>query len=292
MYPTLSDLIYYLTGIQFIVPVSTFTFFLMLATLCGYLILWSELKRKEKKRLIEGFYDSRRIYIKPHLLAWTLVIISLICGFAGSRLLSIFQNPSPFFEAPLHTLFSLQGSIFFGGLILAFFGTFLYANDRRLKLVHLLDAMAPALTLAYAIGRLGCHISGEWLCGKTNTLEKPRSLNFIPDWLWTYENNPSDLVSMRPIFPTHLYEVGICAIIFLTLWSLRKKAIPGTIFSLYLLLYGLERFLIEQLRTEDNYHLIHLFFKQAQVFSLSMVIVGCLVFYISHKQHKGKLHLY
>lgn len=288
MYPTLSGLIYYLTGVELRLPISTFTFFLSLAVCFGYCLLSSELKRKEKKGVMTGFYNSKRVYIRPHQQAWNIVFISLTFGLIGSRLFSIMQNPFPFYEAPLYTLFSLRGSVFFGGFILALICVIIYAKDRRLKLLHLLDAMSPALILAYAIGRSGCYISGDWVCGINNNLEKPTWISYVPDWLWAYENSSNEMIETVPVFPTQLYEACICGILFLILWSLRKITIPGMIFSLYLLFYGLERFFIEQLRTEDTYQIIHLFFKQAQTISLVLIIMGSMMLYAARKNHKSK----
>jgi len=287
MYPSLSNLVYALTGFELRLPIPTFTFFLIVAALTGYWLLFSEVKRKENKRIMSGCYNSKGKYISPSRQVWTIAFIALTYGLIGSRLFPIIADPAPFYEAPLYTLFSSQGSVFFGGLILALITVAIYANSRRLKLVHLLDAAAPALTLAYAVGRFGCYISGDWMCGINNNLEKPSWLSIMPDWLWVYKNNPAE-IDITPIFPTQLYEACICVLIFLVLWSLRKSAIPGMVFSLYLLFYGLERFFIEQLRIEDNHEMIHLFFKQAQTISLIMVLMGCLTVYVSRRNYKNK----
>ena len=108
----------------------------------------------------------------------------------------------------------------------------------------MLDAVSPALMLAYAIGRIGCQISGDGDWGIAADLAaKP---GWLPDWLWaqTYDGNIAGVLIDPPgVYPTPIYESVMAFIAFAMLWRLRKQGHkPGWLFGLYVLLVGLERF--------------------------------------------------
>jgi prolipoprotein diacylglyceryltransferase len=77
------------------------------------------------------------------------------------------------------------------------------------------------------------------------------------------------------VYPTPIYETIMCLLLFFMLWSLRKRLkVPGTLFGLYLLVNGLERFFIEKIRVNTKYE--HLPFQptQAELISLMLVLAG------------------
>ncbi|HET9279837.1 MAG TPA: prolipoprotein diacylglyceryl transferase family protein, partial [Flavitalea sp.] len=165
---------------------------------------------------------------------------------------------------------------------------------------HLNDAAAPALMLAYSVGRIGCQVSGDGDWGIVNNGPKPFS--WLPDWMWgyTYPNNVARMDQDNPIpgctdkfcfqlsephFPTPFYETVICFILFLVLWSLRKRLkIPGTLFALYLILNGIERFFIEKIRVNTKIHLFGLQFTQAELISSLLLISGLLLWFYLRKR--------
>jgi phosphatidylglycerol:prolipoprotein diacylglycerol transferase len=78
-----------------------------------------------------------------------------------------------------------------------------------------------------------------------------------------------------PVFPTSFYETVICSLLFLFLWSIRKKIkIAGVMFSIYLVLNGLERFTIEKIRVNIQYHILGLNPSQAEVISFLLILSG------------------
>nr|WP_317235219.1 prolipoprotein diacylglyceryl transferase family protein [Niabella ginsengisoli] len=112
---------------------------------------------------------------------------------------------------------------------------FFYVNN--IKPLYLLDATAPGFMIAYCIGRLGCHVSGDGDWGRINNVEKPFA--WIPDGFWAYQY-PHNLIREgsimlrcdwgnycyqldQAVFPTSLWEAIICFLLFLLLWSWRKK---------------------------------------------------------------------
>jgi phosphatidylglycerol:prolipoprotein diacylglycerol transferase len=289
MYPYVSDLIAAVTGINVNLSWQTFHFFFCIGILVSFCILFFELKRKESRNLIYGCYDAAGHYIKPHNQTLKIILLTAISGLFGAKALAIIENPRPFVEAPLYVIFSGSNFVFHGGFVLAVITLIIYARRINLKFFQLMDALAPSAMLGYAVGRLGCYLSGVGVCGMQNPGSKPPILNFVPEWLWTY-GEPS----FHTVFPTQLYEAFICGILFCLLWSIRRSvAKPGIIFSLYLFFYGTERFLIEQLRIKDDYELLGFFtLKQPQLIAMLLVFAGCLLYYVCYTMEKRKLFYY
>ena len=173
----------------------------------------------------------------------------------------------------------------------------IYSKRIKLPIVHLVDSFAPILMLGYSIGRIGCQISGDGDWGIVNLHPKPFS--WLPDWLWAYQY-PHNVVGegvaipgcvgqycnqlAQPVYPTALYEVIVCAILFIVLWSVRKKIkIPGRIFGLYLILNGVERFSIESIRVNTKYEDLPLQPTQAQIISVILMLTGIWLFIQSKK---------
>jgi prolipoprotein diacylglyceryltransferase len=91
-----------------------------------------------------------------------------------------------------------------------------------------------------------------------------------------------------PVFPTPLYEIIICLILFGLLMSIRNKfTIPGQLFALYLILNGLERFFIEKIRVNTKYDIL---FNptQAEIISVLLIVAGIVLFWESKKNKKRK----
>ena len=81
-----------------------------------------------------------------------------------------------------------------------------------------------------------------------------------------------------PVFPTTLYEIIACTLLFLVLWLVRKRiTIPGRLFALYLMLNGIERFLIEKIRVNTTYTIWGFHPTQAELISSMMFLVGAIL---------------
>jgi len=154
----------------------------------------------------------------------------------------------------------------------------------------LIDAAAPAMMVAYAVGRMGCHISGDGCWGIENTAPKPEWLMWLPDWMWAYDY-PHNVINEgiaienchgshcrvleTPVFPTSLYESTICTLFFAGLWFLRKYIkINGLLFGIYLILNGIERYSIEGIRVNIQYDVAGAFLTQARIIAICLMLVG------------------
>lgn len=220
------------------------------------------------------------------------------------------------------------------------------------------DAMAPALMIAYAVGRIGCQVSGDGDWGVYNSAyisdssghvveaapgsfekqlnsystyflegkvyEKDSSLSmvsdrkattlaavphksfkgpsFLPNWMfaYTYPHNVNEdgillpgcegkycRALPQPVFPTPLYELIMCSLLFLILWGARKKIhYPGIISGIYLIFTGLERFLIEKIRVNSTYTVFGLHPTQAEIISVALVLMGIVILFIQNRRRR------
>ena len=125
---------------------------------------WWE-KNKEKLSIPE----ERVIRIWPSDRVGDLVIYAAIFGFAGAKVFHNLENWNDFVKNPIEALISFSGLTFYGGLICAGLAIALYAQKYKIVVIHLADSFSPALMLGYAIGRIGCQISGDGDWGILNS---------------------------------------------------------------------------------------------------------------------------
>jgi phosphatidylglycerol:prolipoprotein diacylglycerol transferase len=226
----------------------------------------------------------------PYQLMGLIVFSVGFFGFIGAKLFDTVEHIDKFMYDPLGVLFSVNGFAYYGGLI---FGalTYLYIGYRHgMKQVHLADIGSPGMMLAYGIGRIGCQLSGDGDWGIVNEHLKPQWLSWLPNWAWSFKyphnsinagisipgcngNYCSQLV--QGVYPTPLYELVLCIGMFGLMWAFRKKIkIPGLMFSIYLILNGGERFLIEHIRINFYYSYLGLNFTQAELIGGLMLAGG------------------
>ncbi len=252
----------------------------------------------KRQRLPEPKEETTHIDPSYHMGAITMA--AFIGGLLGAKLFHILENLSQFYADPMGSILSFSGLTFFGGLIVGGTAAVLVAKRKGINILHMLDVGAPAMILAYGSGRIGCHVSGDGDWGIVNTAPKPIWMNFLPDWLWSYnypnnvnkvcnpftEGDPQYVANafcqwentpylVSPVFPTPLYEVMMCLVIFGILWFLRKRLkFAGTLFGIYLMFSGVERFLIEKIRVNTIIEKFGLKFTQAELISVILFIGG------------------
>ena len=241
---------------------------------------------------------ERETIILPSDLSWNFIFVAAVGGIIGAKLFAVFEDIDYLLKDPISALFSFSGLTFYGGLILGAISVILYAKKYKIPIPNLADTFAPSLILAYGIGRLGCHFSGDGDWGIVANMDTKPSL--IPDWLWGY-NFPHNVIEAGqriegcvgkycnelPYFvhPTSLYEALFGIMAFLFLWHIRKKiSIPGVLFLIYLILNGIERYLIETIRITEKYNVLGMQLTQAQVIAIIISIIGIVgIIYLNKK---------
>lgn len=245
---------------------------------------------KNKEKLAKP--EKRLIRIWPQDRVGEITMLALVFGLAGAKLFDIFENWSSFLQNPAAYIFSPAGLTMYGGLICAAIAIGVYARKHKIGFFALADAVAPALMLAYGIGRIGCHVAGDGDWGIMSDLASKPS--FLPDWAWSYQYPHNVLEEGVPIagcvgpfcnqlpagaFPTPLYEAVACIVLFGVLWGVRKRIkITGQMFSLYLILNGLERFAIEKIRVNIKMDLLGFHPTQAELIATSLMVLGLVLF--------------
>jgi phosphatidylglycerol:prolipoprotein diacylglycerol transferase len=274
-FPYLSDVIYWLTGYRLPLPFAMFGLFVAFAMLAAGACLKRELQRLHLGGRI-GMAKRGTSGVAPHALVGDFTVLVLLAGVAGARLFHILENLEMFFADPLSMIFSRSGLSVFGGLIAGGFAGLIFLRRRNISVRPFLDAIAPAMMLGYAIGRIGCQVSGDGDWGTAaNMALKPA---WLPARLWaqTYENNIYGAVISAPgVYPTPIYETLMALGCFAVLWAVRRHPFrSGWLFSLYMVLAGAERFLIEQIRVNVKFDLYGVTFTQAEFIAVLFLVVG------------------
>src|SRR3954451_8131283 len=196
---------------------------------------------------------------KPTDWAYEIVIAALIGGLVGARLNFVLQNYDAVKGDLFGNLFSGSGLVWFGGAIGGAIGVGLWAWRRKMLNLSLLDLCAVPLCVGYAIGRIGCQVSGDGDYGKA----------WDGPWAMAYPNGTKPIDT--PVHPTPIYETLVMGLVALVLWRLRDRFTNGTLFALYLLLAGTERLLVEFIRRNAD---VAFGLTQAQLISVGMMIIG------------------
>jgi phosphatidylglycerol:prolipoprotein diacylglycerol transferase len=313
-----------------------------LGILLGLVFAGLKWYEKDKQKLPKP--EVRTIRIWPHDRVGDLVIFAAVFGFLGAKIFHNLENWDELVRDPVGSLLSFSGLTFYGGLICAALAIWWYARKHEIGIWHLNDAAAPALMLAYGIGRIGCQVAGdgdwgifnsayisnangeaipgtieqfnqsieankEFFLKQFGTLENVHHLPwkapaFLPDWMvaYTFPNNVinegvrlADCTGQYcsylpiPVFPTPFYETVICLTLFLILWGIRKSMkVPGTLFAVYLIFNGIERFLVEKIRVNTTYNLFGFHPTQAEIISFFLVISGVLLLFFLRRNYVPK----
>jgi len=211
--------------------------------------------------LASGALFARRLQELGKPTDWTYeaIFAALIGGLVGSRLDYLIQNWDDVSDDLLGNVLSGSGLVWFGGLVGGALGVVLWAWRRGFLGPQLLDVAAVPLALGYAIGRVGCQLSGDGDYGIESDLP----------WAMAYPEGT--IATTEEVHPTPIYESLAMGLVALVLWRMRGRFAAGTIFAIYLVAAGLERLLVEFIRRNDD---VALGLTFAQLLSVALIAAG------------------
>jgi phosphatidylglycerol:prolipoprotein diacylglycerol transferase len=211
--------------------------------------------------LASGMTVSRRLVEIGRSSEWAyeMVFAAVVGGLVGSRGYYLIQNYNDVKHDLLGNIFSGSGLVWYGGAIGGAIAVCIWAWRRGFLGLTLLDVCAPALALGYAVGRVGCQVSGDGDYGKA----------WDGPWAMAYPHGT--VPTTQTVHPTPIYETVTMGLAAWALWRARNAFRPGVLFACYLVLAGSERFLVEFLRRNDA---VAAGLTAPQFESLAMLVIG------------------
>jgi phosphatidylglycerol:prolipoprotein diacylglycerol transferase len=220
-----------------------------------------------------GLLAARRLRElgRPVDWAYEIVTVALIGGLVGARGYYLLQNHS---NVSVGDIFGGSGLIWYGGLLGGVIAVLYWAHRRDFLSLQLVDMAGPCLALGYAIGRIGCQVSGDGDYGK----------DWDGPWAMGYPHGTVPTAPGETVHPTPIYETVTMGLLAFVLWQLRDRVRPGILFALYLVGAGLERFLVEFLRRNED---VALGLTAAQLESLTLFVIGVVWVAVVVRRHGG-----
>ena len=248
-------------------PLTIPTFGLMVATglLVAAYVLQADFDRRRVQ--LDSGKKSKNGQANRRDEGFLIIGIAGFAGLVGARLYHLLETPGEFFADPWPLLFSRFGFAWFGGFLGGLIALIILARYLTIPLLEFLDICSPAAAVGYAIGRIGCLLSGDGDYGRPTSL--PWGMSF-----------PNGVVPTTDhVHPTPLYEFFIWLAIAAFLWQMGKKAlritqVRGETFCNYLILTGVARFLIEFIRINPR---SFLGLSNAQTASLTSILAGAVL---------------
>jgi phosphatidylglycerol:prolipoprotein diacylglycerol transferase len=238
--------------------------------------------------------EGRRRGLNPDF-ASSLVLWAAIGCIACSRLYAVVDNYPLYMRDPWSIIFSGSGFVWYGGLIGSLLSSYFVSLYYKVDFLTTADMAGPALVIGQALGRIGCHLSGDGDWGIPTKLPWGGAYpNAIVGWngntvlkLDSHNHLISGFYPGVRVHPTPIYEAILYTLIFLFLWSRRKQTkLPGQLFYLYLMLAGAARFLVEFLRINPR---VFMGLSEAQLIAIVMMTVGTsLYLYTTIRSRKGE----
>lgn len=250
------------------IPLHSFGAFLALS----FIVADAVLRREMNRRGMDGEQG------------WTLVLAAAVGGMVGAKLYYLLGRLPRVIADPTGMIFSATGLTWYGGLILGVLLVWLTLSRLGLDKGKTFDAIALALPLCIAVGRIGCFLAGDdygrptasppgvrfprgFPPTRVEVLERRYGIEVDPALVARY----GDVV---PVHPTQLYEVAVSLVVFLIIFRWRDHGQrPGWLFALWLFLYGCQRFLLEIFRLKEDRVFLDTF-TVAQLISLVLVAGG------------------
>jgi phosphatidylglycerol:prolipoprotein diacylglycerol transferase len=215
-------------------------------------------------------------------MAWDMLLWIAIGGILGAKLYYVALHPADLVADPLRALTNRGGLVWYGGFIGGVSAFWWQTRKRKLSLARTFDSAAPALAIAYAVGRMGCFLVGDDYGRPTDSwvgIAFPEG--YPPTTAGYFRSIGYDIAATVPdtavlaVHPTQLYEIAAALVMFAVLWRLSGSLRDGRLFAVYLVLYAIERFAVEFVRAKTDHVLLGL--TTSQLASVALVIIAAIV---------------
>ena len=208
---------------------------------------------------------------KPVDWAYEVVFAALVGGLVGARAYYLIEHPDEF---GLSGIFSGSGLTFWGGAVGGAVGVLIWGRWRGFLNGYLLDMGGIGLAIGYSIGRIGCQLSGDGDYGVASSLP----------WAMAYPDGT--VPTTEEVHPTPIYETLSMGIVAWLLWRCRERFAPGVVFAFYLIAAGIERFLVEFVRRNND---AALGLTAPQLEALGAFFLGAIVLLVIAHRNGGEI---
>ena len=234
--------------------------------------------------IVAGWVLARqfRMYGLNEEVASSMVVAAALGGIIGAKIYYAILFGS------WRLLFDRAGLVWYGGLIGGFLACSWLIRRHRIDYLTAADAAAPALSIGYALGRIGCFLVGDDYGRPTNAWygiafpkgAPPTNAYELRKFGANVDPSIPDY-QILAVHPTQLYETAMALVMFgILMWLNKRPHRRGLAWGLFLIMLGIERFLVEIVRAKDDRFLGP--FTVAQLISVLLVIAGlALVFSLS-----------
>lgn len=223
-----------------------------------------------------GIYRAKKTGVIKEEEVLDIAIYGLLAGFLGAKLLYVIVEFDRFMEDPMSVLGS-EGFVVYGGIVLGVLAAIIYCRIKKISFLECFDLLAPSISIAQGFGRLGCFLAGCCYGRETTSF-----LGVVfPEGCMA----PAGV----KLLPTQLFSsAGDFIITAILLWYYKKRKHVGDVGVLYMLLYGVGRFFIEFLRSDNRGGFGALSTSQW----ISIVIVGgALILAWNNRRRDGKVNM-
>ena len=238
-----------------------------------------------------AYKETKRKGLKEDTI-FDMCLIVIPMGVVGARLYYVLFELEHYLQDPIRILYIWEGGLaIYGAVIFGLLGALIYGRRKKIRFLTLADCIAPGLVLAQAIGRWGNFFNQEAFglpITNPDLMWFPLAVKIDRPWMNGYHtfngipcDNPYHLA-------TFFYESMWCLLVFIVLWSCRKRfKHDGDAILTYVMLYGFERMFVEGLRG-DSLWLIPDVVRVSQLLSF-ILFFGVLLFFIVRHAREKKL---
>ncbi len=208
-----------------------------------------------------------------------MAVLVGIGGFIGAKVLYIIVEFKDFIKAPAQ-YFSSSGFVVYGGIITGVLIALVYCHIKKLKFMEYFDIILPELAIAQGFGRIGCFLAG---CCYGRETDSALGVVFPEGGLAPagVKLIPTQIISAAGDF-----AIATVLIMFAASLKRTKKGKTGDVGCLYLILYGIGRFIIEFFRNDYRGEVGVL--STSQFISIFIVAAGIIVYVVNHRKSRVK----